>query len=116
MKYTEEQFKQLENKLIEYGYTKFMTCLYGNESYGWFKSFRNENDDTEYQIEFAIYDYTKFPYDDDDPFAVQINILLGGTEYRIDLCITSPYFSIDDIESLAKETYNIIEKKINKIK
>lgn len=108
---TEEELKSIEADLADRGYRKMTTCLSSHESWGWFKAWKDHNGEILYQIEWRVWDYRNFS-NAPEPYGVDMLILDGGANHRIDLEITSPKFDIPTVEDIAFSLHNMLSPYI----
>ena len=115
-----EQYNILTTELQKRGYKKYHNG-HSNESYGWFKSPipRSDWNNSPYQIEFAVWDYTDYKKsrnDDSFPdYGVTVAILVSTDKIdRIDMELSYKNQPIDDIEKIASSFYEWCENNFNK--
>lgn len=103
-----EQFKELEQNLIKLKYKKLTSCLYGqgkyDETFDYYKTIRNCDDNLLYQIFYRIWDYTEESDSIKEKlnghmYGVEIAIMPCGNE-RSDLCYIPVEFT--DVESIKR--------------
>lgn len=102
---TLEELRRLEKELKVSGYVRWTNCLSANETYGWFKSFKDSNGHTMYIIEFRIWDHQGSQFST-HPFGMDTLVI---SHDRIDLSITSPQFDIPTTEEIAKRLWKMLD-------
>lgn len=109
---TKDELKAFEDKLHAARYKKYFTGLTSSETYGWFKYWKH-GDELLYMIEFRIWDYNKYTHSQ-DPYFMDILILDGDSNTRIDMEITFPKFDIKTTEEIAKQMNIMLKPFIKK--
>ena len=119
---TEKQLDKFEKELNKRGYKLHMP--YNLADRCWFKSFgesKHEEDRSNYQIAFSIWDFSPYAERDTNlkknPYSASAAILLSRCiDERVDVEIGSVnddrYKSVDYIEKIAESFYNWAEKEI----
>jgi len=95
---TLEEVQKFEAELEEHGYTKITSCKsVSTDEYEWYKPFRGENDEIQYQIFFQFWNFGKY------------RIVEPEHEWSVSVCVMpdSCRFSIEwswltDIEKVEK--------------
>jgi hypothetical protein len=114
--------QELENKLIEKGYTKYIQH-YKNEDYMYWKSFdRIYTDDGEkyggYSVGYSFYDWSKYPqFTEPETCSIGKEFMLGtdiGFD-RLDISITDRDMTIEEFEEFCANFYEFfINSKFRK--
>ena len=118
---TKEQYNLLAAELQKRGYKKYHNG-HANEDYGWFKSpipCKSEWNNSPYQIEFAVWDYTDYKKSRNDDrfpdYGITVAILVSTDKIdRIDIEVSYENQSINDIERIAASFYEWCENNFNK--
>lgn len=119
---TQKELDKFEKELKEKGYKKYPP--YNRANRCWYKSFgesKHEEDRSNYQIAFSIWDFS--PYAERDvnlkknPYSASVAILLSRCiDERVDMEVGSVndnrYKDIDYIERIAESFYQWAEKEI----
>lgn len=113
---TKEQLQQFEQLLVSAGYKKFNTGLTSKEDYGYFKSWKNDDDNLLYMIEFRIWDFSKYETypNKDDAYSIDTLILDGDGDIRIDLELSHPKFDIESAEAIAKDLHAMLQPHVER--
>lgn len=118
---TQEEYNKFKFKLEKRGYKQYPSI--NNADYAYYKSFgksTHEEDRSNYQICFDIYDFGKYanrePYFVKNPYGVTPLVLMSRSiNERIDLTLSHIGIEdneIDKIEQLAESFYQWVEKEI----
>ena len=121
---TKQEFETFENRLKENGYKMYNG--YKESDYTYYKSFgRGDNkydeDRSNYQIGFLVYDSSKYAHRDDflkyNPYSIQPIIMVSRViDERVDLEVVSDDVNKDNIErveSLAESFFKWVEDNIS---
>ncbi len=118
MKFTEEQFKEFEAKLINRGYRKLNGNTLTHEDFSFWKSFGITRDkygdsQSDYQIAFRIYDWRKYPLHEGKPFGVNLYFILGGSHApdRLDMTIQDDSLTVEQLEQVCENFFNVIKQQ-----
>lgn len=117
---TKEEYDILVSKLKKQGYKKYYNS-HSNESYGWFKSpiqRTNELDNSPYQIEFCVWDYSDIKNERNiegcPDYGIGVTILVSTDKIdRADLDLLYKDQPIEEIEKIAKSFYEWTENNFN---
>ena len=101
---TANELETLEKTLIERGYKKIKTCLYGEEDYDVYKAFRDEEGELKYQIFYQVWEFER--YQRGAGYSTSVAIMpdsIIDNVGRRDLELSTDYArSIDGIEKVEK--------------
>ena len=108
---TTTELAQFESELEKRGYRKYTSGLSSNEDYGWFLTYRDDDNNLQYMIEFRVWNFGKYPTfpNKEDPYSIDILILEGGSDTRIDLLLSHPKFTIEQAEEIAKGFHEFMQ-------
>lgn len=117
---TREEYDNFCQTLKSKGYKKYPTYHYKKDDYAWYKSFgesKYEDDRSNYQMCFDVYDYSEFAHRvADDPFIVEPQVKVSRSVYeRIDLHLSSTGYEstdIDALEALGESFYKWVESNM----
>ena len=118
MNVTENEVRELENKLVEHGYKKYTSALSSNETFGYFKSFGKDSPDSEskYQIEYRFWDFRHYRGFSNicspDGFGGVDIIIISSDHMRCDFTI-GDIIDIDTAEKIAADYFENILLKYN---
>ena len=112
MRYTQLEFEELTEKLIEKGYTHYKQQKWKSSDSIFWKSFHKTYDEDgdkiiPYQIGFAVYDFSKFQQVHEG-ISISYEFLLGADLYkidRLDLSITDSKMTIEEFEEFCETLY-----------
>lgn len=108
---TANELKAIETELQKRGYKKLTVTLTSQEDYGWFKTFGDKDND--YQIEFRVWDWTKYRNHNLAPYGFDVWVSPLGTESRMVTSNWEPICDIDTFERMAAEFNQMARKFIN---
>ena len=108
---TREEYDNFCQTLKSKGYKKYSTYHYKKDDYAWYKSFgesKYEDDRSNYQMCFDVYDFSEFAHRvDDDPFIVEPQVKVSRSVYeQIDLHLSSTGYESTDIDAMEKLASN----------
>lgn len=117
---TREEYDNFCQTLKSKGYKKYPTYHYKKDDYAWYKSFgesKYEDDRSNYQMCFDVYDFSEFAHRvADDPFIVEPQVKVSRSVYeRIDLHLSSTGYEstdIDALEALGESFYKWVESNM----
>lgn len=117
---TREEYDNFCQTLKSKGYKKYPMYHYKKDDYAWYKSFgesKYEDDRSNYQMCFDVYDYSEFAHRvADDPFIVEPQVKVSRSVYeRIDLHLSFTGYEstdIDALEALGESFYKWVESNM----
>lgn len=117
---TREEYDNFCQTLKSRGYKKYPSPHYKKDDYAWYKSFgesKYEDDRSNYQMCFDVYDFSEFTHRvADDPFIVEPQVKVSRSVYeRIDLHLSSTGYEstdIDALEALGESFYKWVESNM----
>ena len=108
---TAKELKAIEAELQNRGYNKLTVALTSQEDYGWFKTFGDK--DNYYQIEFRVWDWTKYCNHNHTPYGLDFGTSALGTDSRMDFTSNwEPICDIDTFERMAAEFNQMVRKYV----
>lgn len=113
-----KEYEKFIEELESRGYKKYPTIKRATFTY--FKAFgksKYEEDRSNYQIAFSLYDWRKYadrdPSVNDNPFGVQPTIMVSRTIHEgFDLDFCCEFSDIEYIESLAEKFFKFVEENV----
>ncbi len=116
---TTKELKEIEAELKKKGYKKFTCNLTSNESYAWFKTFKETNKHGDivkgYQIAFRVWDFTEYKSKDSYGFDFWTSLISQNS--RMDFTSNwDPFCDIDIFEKMAEEFHELISYKYDRQK
>lgn len=113
---TKEQYNILADELEKRGYKKYIQSSHFGEDWGYFKSpKKDESDNSFFKIEFAVHDFERIFFDEDDAFSVNVQIIISPiSDKKRYLFFGYDGQSIDDIDKIAALFYEWCENNFNK--
>ena len=117
---TREEYDNFCQTLKSRGYKKYPSPHYKKDDYAWYKYFgesKYEENRSNYQMCFDVYDYSEFAHRDkhlaDDPFSIEPQVKVSRSVYeRIDLHLSFTGYEetdIDALEDLAVSFFNWVD-------
>lgn len=120
---TREEYDNFCQTLKSRGYKKYPSPHYNKYDYAWYKYFgesKYEDDRSNYQMCFDVYDYSEFAHRDEyiaeNPFSVEPQVKVSRSVYeRIDLHLSFTGYEdtdIDALEDLGASFFNWVDSNI----
>lgn len=107
---TVKELQSLESELQKRGYKKWNVCLTSKESYGWFKTFGEK--DNEWQLEFRVWDYAKYDDPYGEPYGFDVWMSPKNGYNNSCECGWQPIADLDAFERMAEEFNQLVRKYV----
>jgi len=108
-----KEWQSFEKELLDRGYKKWTSALYGEEDFDVSKKFivdDNQDDPKEYVIIFRFWDFEKYRINVGYSVSVAIMPHFDG---RADMLISTDVTNIKRIEEIAEHYYQLVVKEFN---